>query len=58
MRGKKVNFIQKEKRFSEQETWPVQQIWNPDHPYYYRVLKLVLFALKKYHKIEIDQNVL
>jgi len=32
--------------------------WNPDHPHYYRVLKLALFVLKKYHEIKIDQNVL
>ena len=57
MRGRMLNFICKEKRFSEQENWPVQQTWNRDHPLYYRVLKLVFFVLKN-HKIEFDQNVL
>jgi len=58
MRGRMLNFIPKEKRFSEQENWPVQQTWNPDHPQYYRVLNLVLFVLKKYHEINCPECII
>jgi hypothetical protein len=39
MRGRTLNFMQQEKRFSEQENWPFQQTWHPDHhPQYCPVL--------------------